>query len=78
MEINLYNEIVNKCKTKADGVYSYKKHFYLVYERNLRCYSDYFGNVFEVAFGFNVSRGKCNDRFESRDLLKKYLKQFKS
>jgi len=75
MHIDIYKTIKEKASIKKNGVYSYRKYFYLVVDEKLAGYSDYYGNICECAYGFNVSKGKANDRFEARDILKKYLKQ---
>ena len=75
LTIEEHKIISEKAKTKNNGVYTYNKNFYLVVNKRLAAYCDYFGNVCEVAYGFNVSKGKAKDRFEGRDVLKKYLKQ---
>jgi hypothetical protein len=75
MNIDIFEKIKEKAESKKNGVYSFKKHFYLVINKRIAGYSDYFGNVCECAYGFNVSKGKAKDRFEARDTLKKYLKQ---
>jgi hypothetical protein len=77
MNIDEHNEIIKRSKTKKDGIYTYKKNFYLVYKNQLAAYCDYMGNVYEYLYGFNVSKGKLKDRFEGYDLLKSYLKQYK-
>lgn len=77
IHVDVYNLMVEKAKTKKDGVYSLKGNYYLVVDKHLAGYSDYFGNVCEMAYGFSVSKGKAKDRWEARDVLKGYLKQFK-
>ncbi len=78
MRIDIYNQMREKAKTKKDGVYELKRNFYLVIDNQLAGYCDSIGNVYELASGFNVSKGKTKDRFDGRDILKSYLKQFKS
>ena len=75
MNIEIHIALIEKSKTKKNGVYSYKNNFYMVKDRRLAGYCDYFGNVFECVYGFNVSKGKAKDRFNGRDMLKKYLKE---
>lgn len=77
MHIDDHNKMREKAKTKKDGVYTCKGNFYMVYKNQLAAYCDYFGNVSECLYGFNVTKGKAKDRFEGRDLLKSYLKQYK-
>jgi hypothetical protein len=78
MKIEIHNEISERAKSKKDGIYTYKRNFYLVYKERLAAYCDYLGNVYECIYGFNVSKGKSKDRYEGRDLLKSYLKQYKN
>ena len=74
MDVDIHKEIKEKCKTKNNGVFSHKKNFYIAFNNQLAGYCDYFGNVIECVYGFNVSKGKAKDRFDGRDVLKKYLK----
>ena len=78
MEISIHNDLVVRAKTKKDGVYTYKGNYYLVINYHLHSYCDYFGNVSENFGSFIVSKGKAKDRFDGRDILKKYLKQLKT
>jgi hypothetical protein len=68
-------EIMGRAKTKKDGIYSYRGYFYLVLNKQLSAYTDYFGNVIERSFGFNVDKGKVGNRFEGKKILAGYLKQ---
>ena len=77
IHMDIYNLMREKAKTKRNGVYALKGNFYLVVDKQLAGYTDYFGNVCECAYGFSVSKGKAKDRFEARDILKGYLKQLK-
>ena len=72
----MYYLMVEKAKTKKNGVYSMKGNCYLVFNNQLKGFADYFGNVYEVVCGFGVDKGKSKDRFEARDVLKGYLKQY--
>lgn len=78
IQVAVYNQMREKAGTKKDGVYELKRNFYLVINKQVAGYCDFFGNVYELASGFSVSKGKAKDRFEGRDILKSYLKQFKS
>jgi len=78
MKVDEYNEIRKRAEKKKDGVYTYKMNFYLVYKNQLAGYCDFLGNVCECLYGFNVSKGKAKDRFEGRDQLKSYLKQYRN
>jgi len=75
MKIDIYNQIREKAKTKKNGIYSYKTYTYIVVDNQLAGWCDYFGNIHELAYGFNVSKGKAKDRFEAKEILKSYLKQ---
>lgn len=75
MHIDVYNALVDKAKTKKDGVYSYRGMYYAVKNCRLVGHCDYYGNVFENAYGFNVVKGKARNKYEGRDVLKSYLTQ---
>ncbi len=78
IHIDVYNQMREKAATKKDGVYELKRNFYLVINNQLAGYCDFLGNVCELASGFSISKGRSRDRFEGRDILKSYLKQFRS
>lgn len=78
MRIDEHNEMIKRAESKKDGVYAFKYNFYLVIDKQLAAYSDLLGNITERSYGFGVSKGKAKDRFEARDILKSYLKQFKN
>lgn len=77
MKIEDYNAIRERAKTKKNGIYSYKgqQYTYIVVDNQLAGYCDYFGNLYELSYGFNISKGKAKDRFEAKEILKGYLKQ---
>ena len=75
MKVETLNTILDKALTKKDGIYSYQGNYYLVINKHLFAYSDYFGNVSEICSGFSVCKGKSENRFEARKVLKDYLKQ---
>ena len=73
MKIEIGNEIIEKSKTKKDGVYSYKGFKYAVKDNKFVLFADYFGNISQTAGNFNVSLGKV-ERYESIKELKRLLK----
>ena len=76
MKQEYLNQMIERAKTKKNGVYSYKTYyFYLVIDGQVSAWSDLLGEIHERSYGFNVSKGKAKDRFEARDILKSYLKQ---
>lgn len=75
MKQELLNTMREKAKTKKDGVYSTKKHFYLVFKNQVAGYCDYFGNFYEIAYGFSITKGKAEGRYKGREILKSYLKK---
>lgn len=76
MDIVTYDIIREKAKTRKNGIYSHKSFSYIVIDNHLAGYCDYFGNIYELTSGFNVSKGKAKDRFEAKNILKGYLKQY--
>ena len=73
------NQMIERAKTKKNGVYPYKTYYYyLVIDGQVSAWSDFLGEIHERSYGFNVSKGKAKDRFEAKEILKGYLKQFNS
>ena len=75
MHIDIFNQLVEKAKTRKNGVYSHKGNFYLVRDGHVDSYCDYFGKLYGVAYGFSVVMPKAKDRFDGRDALKARLKR---
>ncbi len=76
MKQEILNEIKKRAETKKDGIYQYKGNYYGVYKNSVFAWSDYFGNIHEISYGFNVSKGKV-ERYDVKNILRGYLKQLK-
>lgn len=73
MELSILNEIMEKAKTRKDGVYSYRGHFYVVKNKQFIAYADPFGNCFSYLGGiFAIELGKV-DRYDRKKELMKWL-----
>jgi len=55
MKIDDANLIIDKAKTKKNGVYSFRGYMYVVKDNSFVGFSDYFGNIYQRAGNFNVS-----------------------
>lgn len=73
MEISIHNNLIDKSKTRKDGVYQYKGYLYLVKNNNFIAYADYFGNLNTVHGVFHHTHGKC-ERYDRKKKLLEYLK----
>jgi len=73
MTITERNLLIDKAKTRKDGVYSYQQYLYVVNDNGLIAFSDYHGNCYSCYGAFNVSIGKV-ERYNRRKELGKLLK----
>lgn len=73
MEIEIHNILIDKAKTRRDGIYSYKGYLYAVKGNVFIAYADYFGNVNSVHGIFHHNMGIVN-RFDRKSKLLEYLK----
>lgn len=75
MNIEQLQKIINKSKTKNDGVYKSDGYYYVVKDNHLRFYAnEYTGDIHERAFGFSVSIGNVKP-YELKKKLKELLKK---
>lgn len=77
MKVNIANEIIEKAKSKKDGVYSYKGSKYIVVGGKFKAYCSY-KEVFEKAGGFFVKIGTIDEIYNRDKELKRLLKQYQS
>ena len=68
-----YNKLIEKAKTRKDGVYSHSPYLYVVKDHKFIAYSDFHGNVFRALYGFTTQIGKV-DRHDRRNKLLEFLK----
>lgn len=73
MKIDDHNAILEKSKTRNNGVYSHKEYLYAVINNKPVAYADWFGNLSLFGGSFHVSAGKC-DRHERRKTLLAHIK----
>jgi hypothetical protein len=74
MTIAERNLLIDKAKSKKDGVYMCIPYMYVVKNNSLIAYSDYFGVCYSCHGYFNVQIGKV-ERYDRKKALTKYLKQ---
>lgn len=73
MKIEIHNTLVEKAKTKKDGVYEYQGFVYAVKNNNFIAYADYHGDLSTVHGVFHYRNGKC-ERYDRKKVLKEYIK----
>ena len=74
MKIEIANLIIEKAKTKDDGVYSFKGFKYAVKDNHFVLFADYFGIIHQRAGNFNAVIGKIEERYNIVKELKRLLK----
>ncbi len=70
-----YSFIGNKAKEKKDGVYTARSYTYVVKDRNLIAFSDYYGYCYRAIGIFVTPIGKIENRYDIRKELTKFLKE---
>jgi len=73
MKIEEHNKLIEKAKTKKDGVYSFGQYLYVVKGNKFIAYSDYSGNLSTIHGVFHMQGGKV-ERYDRKSALVKYLK----
>jgi len=73
MTIPEHNQLVEKAKTRKDGVYTLGNYMYVVKNNGFRAYSDYSGNISSVHGVWHMQIGKV-ERYDRRKKLLEYLK----
>jgi hypothetical protein len=63
------NTIIEKAKTKKDGVYSHNGTAYLVINNHIRAFTSY-PNVYELVYGFSVNIGTYKECWDDKKTLK--------
>lgn len=74
MKVKQHNELIDRARTRKDGVYSYQGYLYVVKDGFFKGYADPYGDLFLVAYGFHTKRGRC-ERYMRKEKLKEFLKQ---
>lgn len=59
MKITDHNILVDKAKSRKDGVYSYNGFVYLVKNKNFFAFAETSGEIYQVAGIIHVRIGKC-------------------
>ena len=73
MTVTERNKLAEIAMTKKDGIYSKSPYIYVVRDKNLIAFSDYFGHCYTCLGIFNVPIGNCK-RHERIKVLTTYLK----
>jgi len=74
MKIEDHNKIIEKAKTRKDGIYVFKGYDYVVKNNNFVGYSDHFGNIFQIQYSFHVTIGKIESYNRKLELKRLFLK----
>lgn len=75
LPVDIANEIVEKAKSKKDGVYSHKRYVYAVKRNCFVALADRMGNVYQRYGSFITEIGKVETYNRSKE-LKKLLPDF--
>ncbi len=76
MKIEEHNILIDKAKTRKDGVYSYNTYLYVVKNNKFIAYADYSGNVAAIYGVFHTQIGKV-ERYDRKKKLTEYLRNTK-
>jgi len=76
MTIETQNKLVEKSKTKKDGVYTFGGYYYAVKEGGLVAFSDY-DTCYACYGSFNTPIGKLSFPSKGKQALKDWLKKNK-
>jgi len=74
MKIQERNQLIEKAKTRKDGVYSYHGFLYIVKNNNFIAYATPIGNCFACIGVFDALIGTVKSYNRKKELLK-YLKK---
>jgi len=69
MKIEMHNTLIQKAKTRKDGIYTYQGVFYVVKKGCFWAYADYSGEIQEIFGVFHHYIGKV-ERWERKNKLK--------
>ena len=72
MTIDERNILVEKAKTRKNGIYKFREYLYVVKDHGLVAFADYFGYCYSCHNMFNVKIGECKS-YERKQSLKTYL-----
>jgi len=76
MKVDEHNILVEKAKSKKDGVYSYRGYLYVVKNNNFKAFASPYGILYAVIGSFTTQIGFCQ-RHDSRTKLLQYLNRIK-
>lgn len=74
MKVAEHNELIDKAKTKKDGVYARKPYLYAVKAGKFIAYADYGGNVYAVMGMFHHKIGTV-EIYDKRKALLEYIRK---
>lgn len=70
MTVDETNALCELAKYKKDGVYSYKGNLYAVKGHKFIAFANYYGEIFQRCYGFNVQLGKVVNYDRKKELQK--------
>ena len=73
MTIDEANLLIDKAKTRKDGVYSFRSFYWVVKSNKFVAYSNCFGECYQRMGSFVVSIGKV-ERYEAKKKLIEWLR----
>jgi len=77
MKQSMLNKIIEKAKTKKDGVYSVGGNKYVCINHQVVAYADDYGNISQRVCGFSVSSGRV-ERYKIGETLRSLMRQAKA
>lgn len=74
MTIEEINILIEKAKTRNNGVYSYRGYLWAVHNNKFVAFANYLGECYQRAGSFNILIGKVED-YKRKEKLIEWLKQ---
>lgn len=75
MTVEETNILIEKAKTRKDGVYQYNGNFWAVKNNCFVAFVSPYGECFQCLGSFNVKIGECKESYLRKDKLKELLKK---
>lgn len=74
MTVTDTNTLIEKAKSRNDGVYSYKGYYWAAKNNRFVAFVSHYGECFQVFGSFNVKIGECKESYLRKQKLKEHLK----
>lgn len=80
MKVDFFNSLIDKAKTKADGVYSKQGWKYFVKNGNIGYVGNWFDGIYQVYSAFHISiwsRDYSKDSYEAKKEFNNMIKELR-